>query len=165
MPDWKTATARPTDLNDYSDKSQLQNYEAARGQFESMAMRAYNPETKTGAATGTIFWMMDNSWPTIHWNLYDYYFKPAGSFFGAKKANAPVQAMWDYETGKVSVFNSTLNDYSNMTVSAAVHNIPDLAQKYSNQMTLDVPADLTTEAFTIPEIDGSFQQLISSGCN
>ncbi|HXE42393.1 MAG TPA: hypothetical protein VN516_05150, partial [Candidatus Baltobacteraceae bacterium] len=80
-------------LDEYSAKSQLQNYEAARGQFESMAMRAYNPETKTGAATGTIFWMMDNSWPTIHWNLYDYYFKPAGSYFGAKKANAPVQAM------------------------------------------------------------------------
>ena len=141
-------------LAEYSEKSQLQNYEAARGQFESMAVRAYNPETKTGAATGTIFWMMDNAWPTIHWNLYDYYFKPAGSYFGAKKANAPVQVMWDYNSKKISVFNSTLNDYSNMTVSAAVYNIPDLAKKYANQITLNVPADLPTEAFTIPKIDG-----------
>jgi len=141
-------------LNEYSDKSQLQNYEAARGQFESMAARAYNPETKTGAATGTIFWMMDNSWPTIHWNLYDYYMKPAGSYFGAKKANAPVQVMWDYNTKKISVFNSTLNNYSNMTVSAAVFNIPDLVQKYASQMTLNLPADLPTEAFMLPEISG-----------
>ena len=143
-----------SNLNEYSDKSQLQSYEAARGQFESMAARAYNPETKTGAATGTIFWMMDNSWPTIHWNLYDYYFKAAGSYFGAKKANAPVQVMWDYNTGKISIFNSTLNNYSNMIVSAVVYNIPDLAQKYANQMTLNVPADLPTEAFTLPEISG-----------
>lgn len=144
----------PTNLSEYSDRSQLQNYEAARGQFESMAARAYNPATKTGAATGTIFWMMDNSWPTIHWNLYDYYFKPAGSYFGAKKANAPVQAMWDYLTGKVTVFNATLTDRPNMAVSAAVYNIPDLTEKFSKQMTLDVPADLATEAFTIPEIGG-----------
>lgn len=141
-------------LDEYSDKSQLQNYEAARGQFESMAARAYNPETKTGAATGTIFWMMDNSWPTIHWNLYDYYFKPAGSYFGAKKANAPVQVMWDYNTKKISIFNSTLNNYSNMTVSAAVYDIPSLAQKYAKQTTLNVPADLPVEAFTLPEISG-----------
>jgi exo-1,4-beta-D-glucosaminidase len=141
-------------LEDYSDKSQLQNYEAARGQFESMAMRAYNPQTKTGTATGTIFWMMDNSWPTIHWNLYDFYFKPAGSYFGTKKANAPVQVMWDYETGKVSVFNSTLENFPGMTVTATIYNIPDLAQKFSKQATLDVPADLPTDAFTIPKVDG-----------
>ena len=143
----------PADLSEYSEWSQLQNYEAARGQFEAMAARAYNPETKTGAATGTIFWMMDNAWPTIHWNLYDYYFKPAGSFFGAKKANAPVHPIWDYETQTIAVFNSTLTDYSNMTVSAAMYDIPDLAQKYAKQMTLNVRADSSTTAFTIPEIE------------
>ena len=141
-------------LSEYSDKSQLQSYEAARGQFESMAARAYNPETKTGAATGTIFWMMDNAWPTIHWNLYDYYLKPAGSYFGAKKANAPVQVLWDYNTRKFEVFNSTLTGYTNMTVSAGVYNIPDLTQKYASQVTLDVPADLPVEAFTLPAISG-----------
>src|SRR5271156_5637635 len=98
-----------------------------------MAARAYNPETKTGAATGTIFWMMDNSWPTIHWNLYDYYFKPAGSYFGAKKANEPVHALWDYKTRAVKIFNSTLENYTNMTVCASVYNIPDLFVEYTNQ--------------------------------
>ena len=147
----------PADLEDYSAKSQLQNYEAARGQFEAMAMRAYNPDTKTGAATGTIFWMMDNSWPTIHWNLYDYYFKPAGSYFGTKKANAPVQAMRDYVTGQVAVYNSTLEVFSNLTVIAGVYNIPGLEQKFLKQATLTVPADLPAEAFTIPKIDGLSQ--------
>jgi len=143
-----------TNLNEYSDKSQLQSYEAARGQFEAVAANAHDPATGKGTATGTIFWMMDNAWPTIHWNLYDYYMKPAGSYFGAKKANAPVQVMWDYNTKKISVFNSTLADYTNMIVSADVYNIPDLAKKFTNQMTLNVPADISTEAFTLPEISG-----------
>lgn len=143
-----------SNLVDYSDKAQLQSYEAARGQFESMAIRAYDPEKKSGAATGTIFWMMDNSWPTIHWNLYDYYMKPAGSYFGAKKANAPLQVMWDYETGKVVVFNATLNTYAGVSVVATAYNVPDLAQKYSGRQTLDIPADGSAEALTIPPIEG-----------
>ncbi|HXF11054.1 MAG TPA: hypothetical protein VN625_09725, partial [Desulfuromonadaceae bacterium] len=143
-----------SNIVDYSDKAQLQSYEAARGQFESMAIRAYDPETKKGAATGSVFWMMDNSWPTIHWNLYDYYMKPAGSYFGAKKANAPLQVMWDYETGKVVVFNATLNSYPGVTVLATLYNVPDLAQKYSDQKTLDVAPDRPVEALTIPSVEG-----------
>jgi len=38
-------------------------------------------------------------------------------------------------------------------VSAAMYDIPDLAQKYAKQMTLNVPADSATAAFTIPEIE------------
>ena len=62
--------------------------------------------------------------------------------------------MWDYETGKVIVFNSTLNSYPGVTVSATLYNIPDLSQKYSDQKTIDVPADRPAEALTIPAIDG-----------
>jgi exo-1,4-beta-D-glucosaminidase len=141
-------------LSEYETKAQLMSYEAARGQFEAFGANAYDPATETGTATGTIFWMLNNAWPTIHWNLYDYYMKPAGSYFGAKKANEPVHVLWDYNTNKVKVFNSTLNSYAGMQVSAAVYNIPDLTQQYSNQMTLDVPADVSTEAFTIPAISG-----------
>jgi exo-1,4-beta-D-glucosaminidase len=144
----------PSSLSEYSDKAQLQSYEAARGQFEAFAANAYDPATGTGTATGTIFWMMNNAWPSIHWNLYDYYMKPAGSYFGTKKANEPVHVLWDYNTNKVKVFNSTLSSYTGMQVSAAVYNIPDFTQQYTRQMMLDVPADVSTEAFTIPAISG-----------
>ena len=79
----------PASLSVYSDRAQLMCYEEARAHFESFAGNAYDPATGTGTATGTIFWMLNNAWPSIHWNLYDYYLKPAGSYFGAKKANEP----------------------------------------------------------------------------
>ena len=144
----------PTNIISYSDKSQLQNYEAARGQFEAFGANAYDPATQVLSATGTIYWMMNNAWPTLHWNLYDYYMKPAGSYFGAKKANEPVHVLWDYNSKKVKVYNSTLTNYTGMQVSAAIYNIPDLTQKYTNQVILNVPADLSTTAFTIPSISG-----------
>jgi exo-1,4-beta-D-glucosaminidase len=144
----------PASLSVYSDRAQLMSYEAARGQFEAFAGNAFNPATQTGTATGTIFWMMNNAWPSLHWNLYDYYLKPAGSYFGAKKANEPVHALWDYNTRKVKVFNSTLNGFTGMQLSTAVYNIPDLTQKYTNHITFSVPAGVSTEAFTLPAISG-----------
>ena len=76
-------------LSDYADKAQLLNYEAVRAQFEAYGANAYT------MAQGTIYWMLNSAWPSLHWNLYDYYFKPGGSYFGAKKALEPVHILWD----------------------------------------------------------------------
>ncbi|MEA2015498.1 MAG: glycoside hydrolase family 2 protein [Actinomycetota bacterium] len=149
---------KPNNITEYSDRSQLMNYEQVRSQFEAYAANAYT------LATGTIFWMGNSAWPALTWELYDYYMKPAGSFFGAKKALEPVHILWDYNTtpentsitpNKVKVFNSTLNDYSNMTAYVSVYNIPDLTQQYAEQVTLDVlSANACTEVLTIPSITG-----------
>jgi len=41
-----------------------------------------------------------------------------------------------------------------MTASVTVYNIPTLAQQYTNQVALNVPANASTQAFTIPTISG-----------
>lgn len=135
-------------VTQYADRSQLLNYESERAQFEAYGANAYT------LSTGTIYWMLNNAWPSVHWNLYDYYFKPGGGFFGTKKALEPVHVIWDYATNKVKVFNSTLTGYTGMTVTARVYNIPNLAQQYANTVTLNVPANVSTEALTIPALTG-----------
>jgi len=37
-------------------------------------------------ATGVIQWMLNNAWPSMIWHLYDYYLRPGGGYFGAKRA-------------------------------------------------------------------------------
>ncbi len=135
-------------ITEYSNRSELLNYESERAQFEAWGANAY---TKS---FGVIYWMLNNAWPSVHWNLYDYYMKPGGGYFGTKKALEPVHVLWDYNTGTVKVFNSTLTGYTNMIVSAKVYNIPGLAQQYTNQVNLNVPANSTTSAFTIPSLTG-----------
>ena len=71
--------------------------------------------------------MQNNAWPSVHWNLYDYYFKPAGGFYGTKKADEPVHILYDYFGKKVKVVNSTLTANNNMTASVTVYNIPALS--------------------------------------
>ncbi|GLW96164.1 hypothetical protein [Microtetraspora sp. NBRC 16547] len=137
-----------TSAADYSKKSELQNYENTRSFFE-----AWNAHEHT-QSFGTIFWMLNSAWPSVHWNLYDYYFKPGGGYFGSKKANEPVHISYDYATKKVFVVNSTLAARNGLTATATVYNIPDLSQKYTTQTAVNAAANASTQVLTIPAITG-----------
>jgi exo-1,4-beta-D-glucosaminidase len=134
---------------DYSRKSELMNYENTRAFFEAWNAHEYTQ------SFGTIFWMLDSAWPSVHWNLYDYFFKPGGGYFGAKKANEPMHIIYDYFGKNVYVVNSTLAARSNLTATVSLYNIPDLSQQYTAQIpNLTVPANASTQLLTIPSVSG-----------
>src|SRR6266496_551521 len=137
-----------TGVADYSRKSELQNYENTRSFFEAWNSHEYTQ------SFGVIFWMLNNAWPSVHWNLYDYYFKPGGGYFGAKKANEPVHIAYDYFTRNVYAVNSTLAARSGMTATATVYNIPDLTEQSKTQATVNAPANASTQVLTIPAPTG-----------
>lgn len=102
----------PTSLEDYILKSQMADYEATRAQFEAYASRwSYDR-----AATGLIYWMLNNAWPSLHWNLFDYYLHPGGSYFGAKTGSRAEHAAYDPASQTVWVINRNLNKAGQRTV-------------------------------------------------
>jgi exo-1,4-beta-D-glucosaminidase len=137
-----------SDAADYSRKSELQNYENTRSFFEAWNSHEYT------RSFGVIFWMLNNAWPSVHWNLYDYYFKPGGGYFGAKRANEPVHIAYDYFTRNVYAVNSTLTAQSGMTATATVYNIPDLTEQYTTQAAVNAGANASTPVLTIPALTG-----------
>ncbi|MGD0986152.1 MAG: sugar-binding domain-containing protein [Acidimicrobiales bacterium] len=90
-------------LRDYVRKTQLANYEMVRAQFEAFGSRANADEP----ATGVIYWMLNNAWPSLNWHLYDYYLDTAAAYFGAKKANESLHVQYAYDTSEVLVVNHT----------------------------------------------------------
>ncbi len=139
---------RTNGATDYSRKSELQNYENTRSFFEAWNSHEYTQ------SFGVIFWMLNNAWPSVHWNLYDYYFKPGGGYFGAKTANEPVHIAYDYFTRNVYAVNSTLTARSGMTATATVYNIPDLTAQYTTQAAVSALANASTQVLTIPALTG-----------
>lgn len=131
---------------EFCTKSQLAAYEGIRAMFEAYRAHKYT-------STGVIQWMLNNSWPSIIWHLYDYYLKPGGGYFGAKKACQPLHVLYDYDTKDVVVVNATLKSFNNTKVSAKVYNI-DLTQKYSREVIKDIEANSSVIAFMIPAISG-----------
>ena len=72
-------------------KAQVMAYEGERAMFEAFGRNKYT-------STGVIQWMLNNAWPSMIWHLYDYYLRPGGSYFGAKKACEPLHVQYSTTT-------------------------------------------------------------------
>jgi exo-1,4-beta-D-glucosaminidase len=134
----------PRDIDDYERKAQAMAYDSERAMFEAYSRKKYS------SATGIIQWMLNNSWPSLFWHLYDYYLQPAGGYFGAKKALEPLHAQYSYDDRSVVVVNSTYSSAPNLRITATVYD-EQMHQVFSRDTETDAPADSATSALTIPE--------------
>jgi exo-1,4-beta-D-glucosaminidase len=86
----------PVSLSDYVMKAQIMDYEATKAQFEAYVSRWGAGFQRP--ATGLVYWMLNNAWPSLHWNLFDYYLRPAGAYFGLRSALGREQhVVYDYQ--------------------------------------------------------------------
>jgi exo-1,4-beta-D-glucosaminidase len=113
----------PQNLADFSLRSQVMTYANARAMFEASRRNKYN-------STGVIQWMLNNAWPGLIWHLYDYYLVPGGGYFGAKKANEPVHALYGYDDNAVWLVNNLYNAVPQAKLTISVLNL-DLSEKFS----------------------------------
>ena len=104
---------KPTSLDDYLLKAQIMDYEATRAQFEGFSIK-WSAERP---ATGLIYWMLNNAWPSLHWNLFDYYLHPAGSYFGAKIGARLEHVAYDYQKKDVYLINRSLGHKGTRTIT------------------------------------------------
>ena len=74
-------------------------------------------------STGVIQWMLNNSWPGIIWHLYDYSLRPAGGYFGTKKALEPLHVQFSYDDRSVAVVNGTQQPVQGMKVLAKLYSL------------------------------------------
>jgi exo-1,4-beta-D-glucosaminidase len=97
--------------------------------------------------------MLNNAWPSMIWHLYDFYLRPSGSYFGAKKACEPLHVQFSYDDRSVVVVNSYYRAFPRMRVKARVLNI-DLKEMFARTATADIGEDSATRVFTLPEPAG-----------
>ena len=87
------------------------------------------------------------------WHMYDWYLRPAGSYFGVKKACEPLHVQYSYDDHSIVVVNSYYQPFDNLRVTAKVYNV-DMAEKFSKDAQLSVGPDSSTRVFTLPPIQG-----------
>ena len=135
-----------TGVEDFAFKSQLMAYEGIRAMFEAYSRNKYT-------STGVIQWMLNNGWPSLIWHLYDFYLRPGGGYFGAKKALEVLHPMYSYDDRSVWVVSSQYLDSRGLKLTAKVYNL-DMTEKLSRQVSLDAAADSTNRVLDLPEIEG-----------
>ena len=131
------------DVADLAWKSQAMTYEGERAMFEAYARNKYK-------STGVIQWMLNNAWPGLIWHLYDYDLRPAGGYFGSKKALELVHVQFSYDDRSVAVVNGKEEGLKGLKVTAKIYDA-SMKERFSADATVDVGADAVTKSFAIPE--------------
>jgi exo-1,4-beta-D-glucosaminidase len=136
---------KPTGIEDYANKSQLMTYEGERAMFEAFARNKYR-------ATGVIQWMLNNAWPSMIWHLYDYFLRPAGGYFGAKKACEPMHVQYSYDDRSIVVVNGTDRAVDGKVVVRVVN--LDSSERFAREVPVHLGPDATGRVLSMPDIDG-----------
>jgi len=140
----------PKSLEDYVAKSQLDNYDNVRAQFE--AFNAHMDAAKP--STGVIYWMLNNAWPSLHWHLYDYFLNPAGAYFGAKIANEPVHIQYSYDTRAIMVVNHTLTHEHGLRAVIRVRNLDGSVAYERRLKDIDIAGNVARQTAMLPALNG-----------
>ena len=133
-------------VDDFAIKSQMQTYEGVRAMYEAYSRNKYQ-------ATGVIQWMLNNAWPSMIWHLYDYYLRPGGGYFGAKRAMEALHPLYGYDDHSIWVVSSQYTDAKRLKLITKIYNL-DATEKFSQENTVDAAADGTARIFTLPDVSG-----------
>jgi exo-1,4-beta-D-glucosaminidase len=133
-------------VDDFAIKSQMQTYEGVRAMYEAYSRNKYQ-------STGVIQWMLNNAWPSMIWHLYDYYLRPGGGYFGAKRAMEALHPVYGYDDRGIWVVSSQYTDVKGLKLITKVYNL-DATEKFSQENPVDAAADSTAKVFTLPDISG-----------
>lgn len=97
---------------EFAEKAQLAHYENTRAQFEAFAAAGWSNHKMT------MYWMLNSHWPSFFGHIIDYYLKPGGAYYGAKKGLQPINIVYDYyasgdrRTADIYVVNQKLTALS-----------------------------------------------------
>ena len=136
---------------EFAAKAQLAHYENARAQFEDFAANGWADHKMT------IYWMLNNHWPSFFGHLFDYYLKPGGAYFGAKMGLRPLSVVFDSYArdrnhGHIRVVNQTLAVHRGLQVRVRVYDL-DGKTVFDQRRAVDVGAQNVAAVLDMPAMN------------
>lgn len=135
---------------EFTRKAQLAHYESTRAQFESYAALGWAGHKMT------LYWMLNNHWPSFFGNIFDYYLRPGGAYFGAKKGLRPLSVVFDsYATGdvaNVTAVNQSPDTATDLRVRVRAYDLRGSVREDRTSEPLTVPSGGTAPAMTLPHL-------------
>lgn len=104
------------DAEEYLEKCQLLNYDVYRASIEAINSQLWEN------SSGILLWKSNSSWPSITWQVYDWYLQAHAGYYGVKKAASPVVIQFNRASKKVEILNATYKVISRAKVTATLYN-------------------------------------------
>ncbi len=116
------------DLKEFSYKAQIVNYNAYRAIFEAWNQQLWN----TGS--GVLLWKSQDCWPSLIWQLYDWYLLQNGGYFGSQRACESIHIQMN-PSNKIYLVNNTQSKLTNLTVKYNVYNLKGKLTNLTDSVT------------------------------
>ncbi|HET9825034.1 MAG TPA: glycoside hydrolase family 2 TIM barrel-domain containing protein, partial [Chitinophagaceae bacterium] len=130
----------PTSMKDFCDKMQLMNADGYRGIFEAA-------EHKLDETGGVMLWKLNAAFPSVVWQVYDWYLQPNSGYYFMQRACEPLHVQLNLDDSTVAVVNRGHQACSNLIVVADVLDISGVSRFHQ---TTKFSLDATTAKKVLP---------------
>ncbi|MEK6782257.1 MAG: beta galactosidase jelly roll domain-containing protein [Bacteroidota bacterium] len=106
----------PTSMEDFSNKMQLMNAMGYQGIFEAAQSRL----NETG---GVMLWKLNPAFPSVMWQIYDWYMLPNAGYYFARQACAPLHMQFNRNTNFIDVINRSYKTLQGVTAEVEIWDV------------------------------------------
>jgi hypothetical protein len=103
-------------VENYLDKCQLLNHDVYRACFEAINSQLWHN------SSGILLWKSNSSWPSMVWQVYDWYLQAHAGFYGTRTSAAPRTIQYNRKSQQIEVLNASLERYMQTNMSAVLYN-------------------------------------------
>ena len=133
----------PESVADYCWKGHLATADQHRAMFEAANHRMWD------VTSGFTEWKVNACWPSVQWQVYDWYLKPMVSFYAIRRACEPLHVQLCPLDGAVVVINNRLEPQADLQVRARVYDF-GMTLRWEKRASASVPANAYKEVFAVP---------------
>lgn len=134
----------PSGMEDFCNKMQLMNAVGYQGIFEAAVH-------KLNDIGGVMLWKLNAAFPSVVWQVYDWYLMPNAGYYFMQNACEPVHAQLNIATNKVMAVNKTYKDVTGLTLTADVYGI-DSKQVFHEEKALSLSATEVEETSDLSSV-------------
>ncbi len=107
---------QPATREDFSNKMQLMNATGYQGIFEAAGHRL----TGTG---GVMLWKLNAAFPSVVWQIYDWYLQPNAGYYFMQNAVEPIHAQFNQNDSTITVLNRTHHSTGALSLQADIYDV------------------------------------------
>jgi len=131
----------PKDLQDYAAKAQFVNAETYRTIFE--AVNQFMDRT-----AGVLLWKTNPAWPSVVWQLYDWYLCPHAGYYYTKKACEPLHVQMNIDNKSVWIINASYQTKDDLNIVATIY-APDMTKIVKRMVSVDIGPSMSKKIFEL----------------
>ena len=131
------ATQDLAGVRDYASKAQLLNYETYRAAMEALNQHLWEK------STGFAIWKYNSSWPSVLWQITDWYQQLHAGTYALRRALEPLHVQLNLNDQTVSVVNRTETAFIGLVLQAQLFDV-EMKPLWRQEQPVDAPASRAT---------------------